>query len=403
MGIAIPLPPSCVVTVLLPPSYLMHDLCSPQALEAAALVSSHQLEEHLLLTRLNAAQLDDVNSGEGAGPAQLGYDARGSRETGSPAAVGVLEMQRLRTAVSEAAERSAQARASMELHEQRRGEALGRAEGAARRLEVAGKAADPRARARDGVEAALRLQRAASEATAQVAEAQRGLREAREEAERAEARAVEQEGAAVAVQAASPYRPSLASSSGRLALHPNLASTPSPYKASLVQMADRRASPPFTSPELQDGVGVVLELGRRYRSTARALRDRIHDVLQPGLAALSREAEGLRWEAAVAVHRARSLVAHSNILGIGGSADAAAGGSARSPPGPPSAGPFKQAQAMAACHVLDSELAAAALQLRRVHWIVENVWMGGSPSSWDPTLTSLPLTPLPSSAQAGPY
>ena len=158
-------------------------------------------------------------------------------------------------------------------------------------------------------------------------------------------------------------------------MHPTLASTPSPYKASLVQMADRRASPPFTSPDIQDGVGEVLELGRRYRTAAGALRDRIHDVLQPGLVALTREAEGLRWEAAVAVHRARSLVAHSNILGIGGGADAAAGGSAGSPPGPSSAGPFRHAQAMAACHVLDSELAAAALQLRQVHWIVENVWV----------------------------
>ena len=62
----------------------MHERCSPQALEAAALVSSHQLEEHLLLTRLNAAQMDDVNSGEGAGSAQLGDDpVSGLRQTGS--------------------------------------------------------------------------------------------------------------------------------------------------------------------------------------------------------------------------------------------------------------------------------------------------------------------------------
>lgn len=386
---------ACIVLVLMRPLWM-----SPQALEAAALVSSRQLEEHLLLTRLATAQLDGASGGGEDGPggsAQPGDVNRGRGTERHAAAGGSLELQQ-RLVVSEARERSDQARADMAVHEQLRAEALSRAEDAVRRLAAVGEAAAPRARARFGIEAALRLRQSASEATERLAEAQRGLLGVQQQAEQAEARAAEQEGAAVAVQAASPYRPSLASPSGRQPVSPRatLPPTLSPYKPSLVQRTtlDSPRSPPtaaaVAAPAVTDCVGEVLELGRRYCIAAGALRNRIRDVLQPDLAALSREAEGILWEAAVAVHRARSLVAHSNILGIGGgggggnvaAADAAGVGAAghnslqtpawgsvgQGPPGgSPSAGPFRQAQAMAACHVLDSELAAAALQLRWVH------------------------------------
>ncbi len=140
------------------------------------------------------------------------------------------------------------------------------------------------------------------------------------------------------------------------------------------------------------GLPAALQLRRRYDAASAAARA-MESKLRPAAARLRAEAEGAEWEAAVAAHRARSLVQHSHIAGLVEAASLAASASASEAVGgaregdslpqaddagsasatagsggggrrAAAAAALRHAQAAAACHMLESELAGAALRIR---------------------------------------
>ena len=284
--------------------------------------------------------------------------------------------------LAEARQRTSQSRAEMAKHEAERVQAEALAEEALGKLSLllAGSREGMRAKAREAVDAAVELKRSAVEAAKRAREAREELEEAKKAAAEAAQQAEGLKVSAAAVQSMSPYKaaaPSNAQPSP--SFKPSLISTArsaqlpspgeSPYKPTL--------SPKSSNCVPQDSADIVemLALRKGYVSLRKTLKDRIRNEIRPRASELKAEAEQLAWEAEVALHRAHSLVAHSNIEGMPESqadpAEGAAGGSiggsqSRSGPSTNVQAALRQARAVAACHVLDSELAAAALELRRV-------------------------------------
>ena len=206
------------------------------------------------------------------------------------------------------------------------------------------------------------------------------------------------------------YRPTLKPSPAKTSSH----ATPAPGSKTLTDPTSPSPTPHSPGRAKPDSILEILELRKKYTTQAEELKHHIQDVILPGLESAKEEAESLRRESQVSLHQvwgrgeegvnlihkiikyvganrnrniksclvgsfivlqARSLLASSNMEGLAkrsGFQQQPGKGSGAKPVG--EAGrklqhdnaTLWQARIMSACHALDSDLAAAAVQLRRV-------------------------------------